>query len=1530
MKLLSRFIAVYTIALSLCFNYVLAADIDINFDGSAGQSITSTDSVDGTWSGDLLQLGDGTVNIGYTALNKSTIVDNNNTTTRYSLTESLNSGKHNIDALISAFDYSNSDVAFNFQSFSFNVAFSITDSNNNSAIVGLKSYWDALANSFQGASLPIIYSEDSGYNSNITDVQILESGKLENGSTVSGAPTNPSLVMGAAPITLRISSDLDAGSWSAKAKIGSGGWIDLTTNGTGLIDIVSVEIITSYDNTALPTAVWGNDSTDGVESNYLKLDRLSVTEDVPPPVAVSGSDITIRGGKFGNSPDTSFAATSSSQEIGNSSQLSTEPVKLEIGVDLSTGNWYSRASFSDNGIFGDSIPLVTDGIGMTNIESLSIVTVQPTDSSDSWGVSSEGGDTVKIDSIRLLRGAAGTGVDFTSDINNPFVAAEFDETQAGVPTAPPNDNVNTPDVDESNVTPVSVAGSSTGSFNYSGHVTDGLGNLIVGYAPTGSSTVDFASGGTGKTFRKFTLDAPLSSSDGFVVFEVILSEYDLSASWDNRASGSYTGKGIQFLLQQTDTQKGASVELSTYNSLTTDSVLHLDFNDASGTNLKDSLAAGTVSGAWSNGGPQTHNGNLGIGYTPAYVWTIRNGSDAPETENAYRSFELTDSLPKGKYIIEAKVSGADLSGVWQGEGTTVIPNKGLDVIIKQSDNSGVKLSLLSHRQSDGDYAPKVVSSIVSGPDSTDAAQVYPPSGLEVSGTNSDGEAYTTTMKTAYQIPSAATLDMQIIVDTRTGEWTSRVKNSNVGDTSVDQDTGLETSNWRDLETAGTGLTDISAIQLNARTPYLSDGTTLAVWGNDSLGTAGTDGSRIPGDYIQLDYIRILEDSSGPSDFAMSASGINQSGSNLELRLDVDLDTGDWSSYFTPDGGTQTLLETGTGLTNIDNIFFTPKRDANDLWGDSSVPTGTTGDYVNVDYIDLTSTDTNNVTSSIVRLDFNDSFDTTSEGGSNQKGTKMNQSTSVSGSLTGALGWNFGGPQLQDGNLNIGYTKYYRWTNNGNLSQAFRRYGLGPNFVSTGQVSLIIKISEYDFSRSWDSSASLAGKGIQFGLADGYSGGSTQTESVQILTTNSLVYADTDGDGILDSSDDYPRDKFNGSGPTGILMSHNFNDSANTQINQTIDEGDLTPSGSVFNYGSVSTDGNNLVWGFGPNNFMNSTGSGANVNTKTNFRSKTYGTAIVADDDPSTSDILVYEVVISGYDLSRSWDANNSSVDGKGFRFNLLNSNNKGVAMNLVTSSSTNEAGEAILDVSVTGQGWNGDRENGILGEHTDFQLGNPTQSDLSNGLIMQIIVDLNSGAWYSRAKKSDDVSWTIVSQNGTGMTEIKKMQLANTNSTSINAAWGVSGVNSVGDYVLIDSFQLREQNVARDGSVEAESISNPILPTDTDGDGYYDYEDAFVNNNAEWLDADGDGVGSNTDPDDNDSENPNPSTPAEAPSLSIITDGSGNVQITWTGGSGFSLQSSSDLATFTSALGSVETSSDVSTYTESIESGNKFFKLVSE
>ena len=79
----------------------------------------------------------------------------------------------------------------------------------------------------------------------ITDVEIREAGRLENGSDVSGV-SYPSLINGASPIVLQIEVDLDDGSWAASAKIGNGAVIDLTTDGTGITDIASFSIENSY------------------------------------------------------------------------------------------------------------------------------------------------------------------------------------------------------------------------------------------------------------------------------------------------------------------------------------------------------------------------------------------------------------------------------------------------------------------------------------------------------------------------------------------------------------------------------------------------------------------------------------------------------------------------------------------------------------------------------------------------------------------------------------------------------------------------------------------------------------------------------------------------------------------------------------------------------------------------------------------------------------------------------------------------------------------------------------------------------------------------------------------------------------------------------------------------------------------------------------------------------------------------------------------------------------------------------------
>ena len=449
MKLLPYLIA-YT-AISSSFATLFAADVDITFDGAAGTTIGSTGSETGSWSQDDLTLGDGTLNIGITALNQSESVNTSTANLNtYALTDALSEGVHTFEVVISDFDFTKSSSDY-VGTVLFDAGFSISDSNGNSAKIGLKNYWDFEANGYLGGSKPIIYSEDSGYSSLITDVEILESGRQENGASVPGSAQNPSLINGASPIVLQIEVDLDNGSWAASAKIGNGAVIDLTTNGTGITDIASFSIENSYDNTSQPSSNWG--TFGGPAANYVQVDNISLKEFVAAPEAVSGSDITITGSKFGNSSDESFGGSTVSQQIGNSSQASTEPIKFQIIVDPSNGQWTSNASISSGGTYGDPIPLVTDGTGITDVASFSIVTVQPTDSSESWGLNATNdasGDSVKVDSINIST-LSGTSI----------VSANFDDV------------VGT-QLDQVAVT----SGENTLNFNYPGHLTDGTGNLI--------------------------------------------------------------------------------------------------------------------------------------------------------------------------------------------------------------------------------------------------------------------------------------------------------------------------------------------------------------------------------------------------------------------------------------------------------------------------------------------------------------------------------------------------------------------------------------------------------------------------------------------------------------------------------------------------------------------------------------------------------------------------------------------------------------------------------------------------------------------------------------------------------------------------------------------------------------------------------------------------------------------------------------------------------------------------------------------
>ena len=110
----------------------------------------------------------------------------------------------------------------------------------------------------------VYLSDDSNGNASISEVEL-------------NAVTYPTMVMGVAPVTLQIEVDLDNGGiWTARAKWGADGdWVNLTQNGLGLSDITNINIETAFTNNSFS---WGSDTSDGVPSDYVEVDTLTLSE----------------------------------------------------------------------------------------------------------------------------------------------------------------------------------------------------------------------------------------------------------------------------------------------------------------------------------------------------------------------------------------------------------------------------------------------------------------------------------------------------------------------------------------------------------------------------------------------------------------------------------------------------------------------------------------------------------------------------------------------------------------------------------------------------------------------------------------------------------------------------------------------------------------------------------------------------------------------------------------------------------------------------------------------------------------------------------------------------------------------------------------------------------------------------------------------------------------------------------------------------------------------------------------------------
>lgn len=1428
--------------------FVVYAGVNFDFDDANGTNLnlavndgTST----GSWNFGGPQVQNSALNIGYTPHYKFTNSHNLSEVYRtYTLDSALTSGEYTFEVEIESYDLTRAwDTSASSTDSDKGINFIIKGSDGIGATINLFSHF------LIGEIIGKVQSNDWGTGAPDATIATVYGDSDPSTAEYLQFDTDVSLV-------LQVTADLDSGAWTARFKeADSGTWIPLTQDGTGLDEITDIQLKISHRL----NDPWGDASLGGgTPGDFVRVAGISLS--APEVVAApSTTDIAIQGSNWGANNDATVSGTFTESLTGDSDQIGSNDVIMQIAADLNTGNWSSRYKVGA----GNWVSLVTDGTGITDVNRLQLNTKTP--DGESWGTDATEGvasDFIKVDSLRVLAGSSGAEInDYTVDYNNPLIAFEF------------NDAAGT---EFSSGAPVSNTGSVSGTFqsNHSvGHQTDGAGNLNIGYADTNKwvSNNSFAN-----SFRTFNLDSPITSADAsdLVVLEAVISNYDLSKTWDENSDGSYSGKGVQFSLQNSN-NAGAAVNFYSNNKAVADAVLQLDFNDAEGTALGDSEALGVI-GTWNFGGPRTSgDGTLNIGFTEETKWTDIYGSDG----NARRTFTLDEAITSGRYIIETRIDSAVLDNSWN-DPVDLVANKGLQIIAIKEDGSGAVVNLYSHVNNSGAYQVKAQSNLWAGTNGSTGAE----------------EVNASTLKQAFGLPANGNIDLQILVNASTGQWSTRAKSAS-------------SSDWKNMELGGTGFTDIKSIQINAKTPNNGAGTGLAIWGNpDDESTAEVDETTPIGDYLKIDHIRILNDT-GPdtnndivitgqkfgsgegltaTSVPVSTGNFSQSGENLRLKIDADLDSGAFSSSYSVDSGaTWTDLTTdGTGLTEIANIIFGAKTGDNDAWGntETSSTQGTAGDFVRVESIILSDVSDAESPADLVNFSFEDI-----------NGTKIKE-TQNSGTATGA--WNYGGPQAHNGTLNIGHTQYYKWTNSNNLASVFRKFVL-DSALTTGQISLVIDIKDYDLSRAWDDADtynvnSASGKGVQFGLLD-----SSQTGPVVNLFTDSAVdFPDSDGDGIPDHVDDEPN---SGGVFEGYYMRYDFNDESGTALTDALNLG--VPA-SAFTAGGPQTSNGNLNIGYTENWKWTGVDTGNAAVFRTNNLT-----------DEISSGVIVYEMVIDSYDLSKSWDPNSDSAAEKGVRMIIKNGPGGGNPNNLPTEPRQGTAIQLYTtgtgDIQVQAQPWYG--SDGVVKseDSISYELGDTDMAD-DQGLTFQVVIDLDTGAYYSRFSQDGGANWNDLLQYGSGFTTIHGIQIAT--KRAADDSWGDASIEggTAGDFVKIDSIHIRD----------AASEPTPVMPADSDGDGAFDYEDEWPSDPNKTLDADADGVAVEDDPDDNDANNPNPQTPAEAPALSIVVDGS-NITVTWEGGEGFNLHSSSDLSTWS------DTTVTISPHTESVD-GAKFFKLTNE
>lgn len=273
-------------------------------------------------------------------------------------------------------------------------------------------------------------------------------------------------------------------------------------------------------------------------------------------------------------------------------------------------------------------------------------------------------------------------------------------------------------------------------------------------------------------------------------------------------------------------------------TLSAESFIDYQFNDANGTQVKntdgavDGATAGGQGGTWNFSMAKVQNGHLNYGYTNSFKYT---GVDSGTGTTNYRTYSLTNAITAANYstyTLEVSIPKYDIRQNWDPNNTSAAA-KGIYFGLQET-TTGEKDEAIIGFQTTGTNGTQAYASTNGTGDISGAFSTV--SGAGFDGGAADGHP-ATPVRFANSTANNPGILLRITGDLSTGAFTASAQDTN-------------NQAWVDILT-GSGLTQISSFRIAAKTPSVGS------WGAAGAGeTTDPTVSGTPGDYFNLDYVTL--------------------------------------------------------------------------------------------------------------------------------------------------------------------------------------------------------------------------------------------------------------------------------------------------------------------------------------------------------------------------------------------------------------------------------------------------------------------------------------------------------------------------------------------------------------------------------------------------------------------------------------------------------------------------------------------------